>query len=119
MNITWMQGFWIVWGICFVLLGLVVWQANEAGSERTKRVELEAQIAEHACPVDTVFIGLGDNRIWFSPVDSAGQWLSPDSLLAVPPKDTTLYNYTNEIIHRLAKGWYEGSDGVDSSEETE
>ena len=98
MNITWMQGFWIVWGIGFVLLGLVVWQANESGSERTKRLELERalfrcvedmdEIAESLGvepilvdafneqyrPTDSsfnIFKGLGDNKIQFSPIDSS------------------------------------------------
>ena len=53
-------------------------------SERSKRIELEAELAGHICKPDTVFIGLGDNKIYFSPIDSAGQWLSPASLLAVP-----------------------------------
>ena len=87
MNITWMQGFWIVWGIGFVLLGLVVWQANESGSERTKRLGLEAEIAGHSCPVDTVFIGLGDNRIHFSPINQG--FIFPDTTIVIDSSRVT------------------------------
>ena len=88
----------VAFALLFTKLGL--------DSERTKRVELEAEVSEYRadiwgrfhksiwiegnrlsfknptgdsifkfyifdCPVDTVFIGLGDNKIQFSPIDSS------------------------------------------------
>ena len=63
---------WTTAAICVVLVALTILFQSQWASERTKRVELEAEIAEHICRVDTVFIGLGDNKIQFSPIDSSG-----------------------------------------------
>ena len=89
--------------ICAVIIGALYWMlGRELDSERSKRVELEAEKMISRYPGYYGELQIDSIIIYYQSSDSMGlplepgtikikeSWRTPDSLLAVPPKDWQL-----------------------------
>lgn len=120
-------GYWIV---VIILIVVAVNIGASLDSERSKRIELEAEIDRHICKVvhgDTLLAQLWPTERFNVPLQEMfdrGIKISFDSLLAVPPKDSM--SVTNVPLLNSAGDstgfipvYHRGKLIVDSSEVTE